>query len=116
MLAELHAPDDLEASGAVAFASPSTSGDPIVQTFYGDFGAPAGSAGSGGTAIYGATKFSADGTIVASNGATGRWKLFDASSRIYTIVLDGQTYSLKYAPGRGLVDPKDGSIVFKALR
>lgn len=106
----------LEASGAVAFASSSGGGDPIVQTFYGDFGAPSGSAGAGGTADYGATKFAANGSIVASNGATGTWKLFDAGSHLYTIVLDGQTYSLKYEPGRGLVDPKDESIVFKALR
>src|SRR5579862_371847 len=61
----------LEAGGAVAFASSGTGGDPIVQTFYGDFGAPGGYAGEGGTADYGATKFRADGSVVASNGATG---------------------------------------------
>jgi hypothetical protein len=107
---------DLEASGAVAFGVERSLGDPIVQTFYGDFGAPSGQ-GAGGTQDYGATKFRADGSIVCANGASGTWKLFDAGTRVYSIVLDGQHYSLKYEPGRGLIDAgNDSQIVFKLVK
>jgi hypothetical protein len=94
-------------SGAVAYGQ-DKAGDPIVGT-YTQMG--------GMTSNYGACKFKADGTIIASTGATGTWKLFDADSHTYTIVLDGQRLSLTLRPGRGLSDPSDPSqIDFQALR
>ncbi len=94
-------------SGNVAFGQ-QPAGDPIVQTFM---------QWAGMTANYGATKFLANGTIVASTGATGTWTLFDAGSHMYNIVLDGQRLSLVYMPGRGLVSSDDPTtVIFKALR
>jgi hypothetical protein len=97
----------ISASGAVAFGQ-EKAGDPIVQTFM-QF--------SGMTKNYGATKFNADGTVVASDGSTGTWKLFDAETHTYVVVLDGQRLSLIYMPGRGLVSADDTSVVvFKAIK
>jgi hypothetical protein len=105
----------LVASGEVAFNSPRTTGDPIVQTFYGDFSPPSGSVADG-AGTYGATRFNANGTLVASNGQRGTWKSFDPEHHLYIVLLDGMKLSLKYEPGRGLVDAGDDSIVFKAMR
>jgi hypothetical protein len=94
-------------SGAVAYGE-EKSGDPIVGTY---------TQMAGMTSNYGACKFKADGTILASTGATGTWKLFDADSHTYVIVLDGQRLSLTLRPGRGLTDPSDPSAVdFQAVR
>ena len=56
---------------------------------------------------YGATKFLADGTVEASDGSHGTWKAFDPENRIYTVVIDGTRLSLRYLPGRGLVEAGD---------
>jgi len=97
----------ISVSGEVAYGS-ARAGDPIVQTFM---------QVAGMYANYGATKFNADGTILASTGATGTWKLFDASTRTYIVVLGGQRLSLIYMPGRGLVSADDPStVIFKALK
>ena len=97
----------ISVSGAVAFGQQKT-GDPIIQTFM---------QMAGMTQNYGATKFLANGKILASTGATGTWTLFDAGSHEYTIVLDGQRLSLIYMAGRGLVSSDDPStIIFQALK
>jgi len=98
---------DISVSGAVAYGA-QKSGDPIVGTMM---------QMSGMTSNYGATKFKADGSVLASTGATGTWKLFDADTHTYTVVLDGQRLSLIFMPGRGLVSADDtNTIVFKALK
>ncbi len=98
---------DISVSGAVAYGA-KKSGDPIVGTMM---------QMSGMTSNYGATKFKVDGTVLASTGATGTWKLFDADTHAYTVVLDGQTLSLIFMPGRGLVSADDqNNVVFKALK
>jgi WD40 repeat protein len=98
---------EISISGAVSYGQ-DKSGDPIVQTFM-QF--------SGMTKNYGLTKFNANGTVVASDGSTGTWKLFDAASHTYVVVLDGQHLSLIYMPGRGLVSAGDpNNVVFKALK
>jgi hypothetical protein len=98
---------DISVSGAVAYGE-DKAGDPIVQTFMQE---------SGMTSNYGATKFKADGSVLASTGATGTWKLFDADTHTYVVVLDGQRLSLIYMPGRGLVSADDpNNVVFKALK
>jgi hypothetical protein len=63
----------------------------------------------------GATKFLADGTVVASSGAGGKWTLFDADLGIYTVVLEGRRYSLKLVPARGLVSVADQNLAFELL-
>jgi WD40 repeat protein len=98
---------DISLSGVVSYGA-KKSGDPIVGTMM---------QMSGMTSNYGATKFKADGTVLASTGATGTWKLFDADTHTYTVVLDGQRLSLIFMPGRGLVSADDTSnVVFKALK
>lgn len=58
-----------------------------------------------------AAKFSADGTLEFASGTTGKWKLFDADSHLYTVTFAQTRLSLKLIPGRGLVDPRDQSII-----
>jgi hypothetical protein len=61
-----------------------------------------------------AAKFSADGTLEFASGTMGRWKLFDASSQLYTVTFAQTRLSLKLIPGRGLVDPHDpAAIIFQ---
>ena len=61
-----------------------------------------------------AAKFSPDGTLEFASGTRGRWKLFDASSMLYTVQFAQTRLSLKLIPGRGLVDPHDlTAIVFQ---
>jgi hypothetical protein len=97
----------ITAGGAVAFGQEKT-GDPIVGTYMQMYGM---------TENIGATKFKADGTIVAANGFTGTWKLFDADTHTYAIVINGERLSLMYRPGIGLVDPSDPNTAdFKALK
>jgi hypothetical protein len=93
--------------GAVAFGQVKA-GDPIVGTYMQMYGM---------TENIGLTKFKADGTIAAANGFTGTWKLFDADSHTYTIVINNEHLSLIYRPGIGLVDPNDTNTAdFKALK
>lgn len=61
-----------------------------------------------------AAKFSPDGTLEFASGTMGKWKLFDANSRLYTVTFAQTRLSLKLIPGRGLVDPHDPTaIVFQ---
>jgi hypothetical protein len=61
-----------------------------------------------------AAKFTADGTLEFASGTRGRWKLFDASSLLYTVSFAQTRLSLKLIPGRGLVDSHDATaIVFQ---
>jgi hypothetical protein len=86
----------LEATGAVEFARPENTGvDPIVKTYVGGRGL---------------CKFLADGRVEAADGTEGKWKLFDADTKSYSVVFPGYSpESLKLVPGRGLVDASDGS-------
>lgn len=66
---------------------------------------------------YGATKFLGDGTVQGSDGSSGTWKAFDIERHIYTVTIGGLRLSVKYLPGRGLVDPDDPEIIkFQELR
>ncbi|MDI1242666.1 MAG: hypothetical protein PSX80_12185 [bacterium] len=96
---------ELEATGNVQFSTGSGKADPIVQTYDSKMNS------------YGATRFLADGSIVASDGTTGTWKAFDPENRIYAIQIESFKFSLQYLPGYGLVRTNDPSlIVFQALR
>jgi hypothetical protein len=66
---------------------------------------------------YRATRFLADGTVVASDGSRGTWTAFDPDNRIYTVEICKFRWSVQYLPGYGLVNPSDpSSIVFQELR
>ena len=58
-----------------------------------------------------AAKFEANGMLEFASGTTGRWKLFDAASHLYTVTYGPVRESLKLVPGRGLVDSHDPTIV-----
>lgn len=61
-----------------------------------------------------AVKFEANGTLEFASGTTGRWKLFDAGTHIYTVTFAQTRLSLRLIPGRGLVGARDPtSIVFQ---
>jgi len=97
----------ISVSGAVAYGQEKT-GDPIVGTYMQTMGM---------TENIGLTKFKPDGTVVAANGFTGTWKLFDANTHTYAVVINGERLSVIYMPGRGLVSGDDPStIFFKALK
>jgi len=64
----------------------------------------------------GAVRFSPDGSITASNGAHGTWRLFDAQSRIFSIDLDGRRYTVTLSPGRGLIDTGNHNLIFELQR
>jgi len=96
---------EIEATGAVSFGEAGAAAEPIVRTFQ--------SMVNG----YGATKFLADGTVVASDGSRGTWTAFDPDNRIYNVEIGKFRWSVQYLPGFGLVKPEDpGSIVFQELR
>ncbi len=95
---------EIEATGAVAFAQPS-SGDPVVGMY---------KQMCGYTSLLGDCKFLADGSIQTTSGASGNWKLFDKSTQTYIVNIDGQDrHSLQYKPGLGLVD--GDAIVFQQM-
>jgi hypothetical protein len=96
---------ELEATGSAQFEAADNTHEPIIRTFVAKVN------------DYGATKFLANGTVQASNGSSGSWKAFDPQNHIYTIVIDQFRFSVKYLPGRGLVDPDDPtSVKFQELR
>jgi hypothetical protein len=96
---------ELQVTGAVQFDAADKTHEPIIRTFVAKVN------------DYGATKFLADGTVQASNGSAGTWKAFDPENHIYTVVIDQFRFSVKYLPGRGLVDPDDPtSVKFQELR
>ena len=96
---------EIEATGAVQFEPAKAGGDPIIQTFLAKLNS------------YGATKFLADGTVQGSDGSSGTWTAFDVEHHIYTVTIGGLRLSVKYLPGRGLVDPDDPEMIkFQELR
>jgi hypothetical protein len=58
-----------------------------------------------------AAKFEPSGRLEFASGTVGSWKLFDASSRMYTVAFAHTRLSLKLIPGRGLVDAHDPTII-----
>ena len=96
---------EIEVTGDAEFDQVKNAADPIVRTYESKVNS------------YGTTKFLADGTIEASDGSVGKWKLFDAENRIYTVTFEGFRFSLQYLPGYGLVKPDAPNIpVFQELR
>jgi hypothetical protein len=70
---------------------------------------------SGYTSVLGDCKFTADGKVVTTSGASGKWSLFDKDSQTYVIDIEGQErHSLQFKSGRGLCD--GDLIVFQQLR
>ena len=96
---------ELEANGAVQFATAASNADPIVRTY------------DSKVNFYWATRFLADGSVVASDGSTGKWTAFDPENRIYSVQIDAFKFSLQYLPGYGLVKTSDPTaIVFQEMR
>ena len=96
---------EVEVTGVVQFEKAKSTQDPIIRTYASKLN------------DWGATKFLADGTVQASDGSTGTWKAFDPENRIYTVVISGDRLSLRYLPGRGLVQVDDPSLlVFQEMR
>lgn len=96
---------ELEATGDVQFDDVKSTADPIIRTYEGkDYS-------------HSAVKFLANGTIEVADGSTGTWKVFDKENRIYTVVIEGQRFSVQYLPGYGLVRPGEPNmILFQELR
>lgn len=96
---------EIEVMGDVQFDEAKSSADPIIRTYDSKVNS------------YGAIKFLADGTVEAVDGSRGTWKVFDSENRIYTVIIDGQRFSVQYLPGYGLVKPGEPNmIVFQELR
>jgi len=97
---------EIEATGAVSFSAANTAIVPIVGVY---------KQLSGYTKPLGDCKFLADGKVVTTSGASGDWKLFDEASQIYVVNIEGEErQSLKFVPGRGLID--NDIIVYQQLR
>ena len=96
---------ELEATGDVQFEEVKSAADPIIRTYEGkDYS-------------YSAVKFLANGTIEVADGSTGTWKVFDKENRIYTVVIEGQRFSVQYLPRYGLVRPGEPNLIlFQELR
>jgi hypothetical protein len=92
----------VSASGAVKFDPPLNPTELIVGTY-----TPMSIHDNEDTAA----KFEPNGTLEFASGTTGRWKLFDAASRMYTVTYASTRLSLKLVPGRGLVDAHDPTII-----
>lgn len=96
---------EIEASGDVQFGEAASTADPIVRTYESKVNS------------YAATRFLADGTVIASDGSRGTWKAFDPENRIYTVQIDTFRFSVQYLPGYGLVKSGEpNTIVFQELR
>jgi predicted helicase len=97
---------EIEATGPVSFGQKSTA-DPIIGTYKWM---------SGYSKDLGACKFTPDGKIITTSGANGDWKLFDEATSMYVLNIDGEARtSLKFVPGRGLVDAQ-GIPAFQLVR
>ncbi len=99
---------EITVSGATRFGKPLTDTELIAGTY-----TP--------TLVYDnentAAKFLPDGTLEFASGTTGTWKLFDASSHLYTVTFGNNRLSLKLIPGRGLVKADDPTaLVFQRNR
>jgi hypothetical protein len=99
-------PYNIVVTGNVSFSDASAGPDPIVGIY-------AQKLMFQGEPEFGAVKFSAGGKVVASNGGTGTWVLFDADSGIYTVVLGGHRMTLTLQRGRALVDTTSKMTVFE---
>jgi hypothetical protein len=96
---------EIEVTGNAEFNGETVSEEPIVRTYESKMN------------DYGATRFLADGSIIASDGTRGTWKAFDPENRIYTITIAKFRFSAQYRAGYGLVRPDDPNlIVFQELR
>jgi hypothetical protein len=95
---------EIEATGAVQFDEVKSAADPIVRTYDSKVNS------------YGAIKFLANGTVEASDGSQGTWKVFDRESNIYIITIDKFRFSVQYQPGYGLVETGNGLIAFQELK
>jgi hypothetical protein len=96
---------EIEVAGDVSFAEASVERDPVIGTY------------DSMVNSYGATRFLANGTILASDGSQGVWKLFDPENHIYTVVIGAYKASVQYRPGYGLVKPSEQNlIVFQEVR
>jgi len=93
-------------SGNVSFGDASAGPDPVAGTY-------AQKLMFSGEPPLGAVKFLANGKILASNGGTGTWTLFDAESGIYTVVIGGHRMTLTLQRGRALVDTGNKTTVFE---
>jgi hypothetical protein len=91
----------LTASGNVTFDSAEATGPPIAGMYNTMYNNP-----------LGAVRFKADGTIEASNGQTGTWKLFDKATATYVVIIDGKRMTLHLDLGRGLIDIQTNLIPF----
>ena len=89
----------VEATGSIVYK---TGADPIIGTY------------TGGNGL-GAVRFQKGGTIVASNGDSGTWSVFDPQLHIYTVVIGQTRWSVKLSPGQGLDDASNGNIVFQSV-
>jgi len=64
-----------------------------------------------------AIRFAGDGTVQTTDGHRGNWNVFDPDSRIYSVVMGRDRWSLKLVPGRGLYNPNDLQVVvFQSVR
>lgn len=96
---------EIEVTGNVMFNGTASNLDPIVRTYDSKMNA------------YGATRFLADGSIVAADGTRGSWKAFDPDNGLYTMTIGEFSFSVKYRAGYGLVKPSDQNmIVFQELK
>ncbi|NOT46879.1 MAG: hypothetical protein HOP17_03895 [Acidobacteria bacterium] len=96
---------EIEVTGSVMFNGTASEADPVVRTYDSKMNS------------YGATKFLADGTIIASDGTRGTWKSFDPESRLYTVVIGAFSFSVQYRAGYGLVNPSEPNlIIFQEIR
>lgn len=96
---------EIEVTGNAEFSGETVSEEPIVRTYQSKMN------------DYGATRFLADGSVIASDGTRGTWKAFDPENRIYTITIGKFRLSAQYQPGYGLVRPDDPNlIVFQEIR
>lgn len=97
---------EIEATGAVSFLPSGASTTPIVGVY---------KQLAGYTKPLGDCKFTSDGKVVTTSGASGDWKIFDEETQTYIVNIDGeQRHSLKFVPGRGLLD--NDIIIYQQLR
>ncbi|HEY9758696.1 MAG TPA: hypothetical protein V6C97_26250 [Oculatellaceae cyanobacterium] len=60
---------------------------------------------------YGVAKFTSDGNITTTSGASGKWSMFDDATRTYVISIDTGKWTLTFEPARGFVD-NNGTLIF----
>ena len=100
---------DLSVTGSVDYSgapAPGTAVDNVAGVYKPFFGQV-----SGGH-VYTMVKFGADGRITSPEGYSGAWKLFDVSSKTYSIQFDGHQFTDLYRAGVGFVEA-GGSIDFQ---